>query len=586
MKTQAFTLIIAVILSLSAKSEIIERSSTVYFDTDKYILTEETKTTLNIFLKNIDNNDDYEITVYGHTDDVGSINYNANLSQNRANAVRQYLIEHGINRNNVKIDYFGELKPFKPNINDKCRDLNRRVELKLTKYVFKNIEDLQQSLIENKNPSYIISPNESNLIKGNQGVKILIEPNSFIYPDGSIVDEDVKVELVEALNIKDFVANDLATICDNKILESGGMIKITAQTVSGKEVVVNNTEDLTIAVPTKNRKDNMEVFSSNSGSDWVATNQKINLRFDPLIPPKPRRFTSKIYLPKYKVDMSNKPKEVAVPHEPREPYYPEKERYIRPVKWYQFLYAGKLKKKQEHLYEQVLKRYDRKYDKYLVRLEKYNKAIKDYPTKLSNYYTKLKEWEEQVEIDRKNFYESMGYKEAYEKRLREQIAAQEAYELALEKWKEIARIKIEEAAIKMEKLGVADQQVMDNYLFAYTDLDWINIDRFYHMSEFDKRPIAVLDNDTTIEKVYIIFKDMQCILPMYKSNDRYVQPSFPKSELASIFAYKVEDGKAMVYYQDITAENNYEMEFTQKKFAEIKEILSQFNDSNKQTSDL
>ncbi len=69
--------------------------------------------------------------ISGHTDDLGSDERNLYLSYQRANAVRNYLDHHGIDRNRIYIGGYGKEKPIAPNDNEKDRAKNRRVELKL-----------------------------------------------------------------------------------------------------------------------------------------------------------------------------------------------------------------------------------------------------------------------------------------------------------------------------------------------------------------------------------------------------------------------------------------------------------------------
>lgn len=67
--------------------------------------------------------------VEGHTDAVGSYEFNKRLSQTRANAVRNYLINSGIPSENLVAEGFGETKPTASNLTKEGRRLNRRVEV-------------------------------------------------------------------------------------------------------------------------------------------------------------------------------------------------------------------------------------------------------------------------------------------------------------------------------------------------------------------------------------------------------------------------------------------------------------------------
>jgi len=65
--------------------------------------------------------------VEGHTDNTGSDSYNMKLSQQRADAVRQYLLSKGISGTRIEAKGFGENQPAADNATPEGRALNRRV---------------------------------------------------------------------------------------------------------------------------------------------------------------------------------------------------------------------------------------------------------------------------------------------------------------------------------------------------------------------------------------------------------------------------------------------------------------------------
>jgi OOP family OmpA-OmpF porin len=67
----------------------------------------------------------------GHTDAVGTDQYNMRLSLRRANAVRDYLIAGGISASRIRAEGFGESQPVASNETAEGRAQNRRVELRV-----------------------------------------------------------------------------------------------------------------------------------------------------------------------------------------------------------------------------------------------------------------------------------------------------------------------------------------------------------------------------------------------------------------------------------------------------------------------
>ncbi len=71
------------------------------------------------------------IEIGGHTDNVGSANYNLKLSQKRVDNVKSVLIKQGIEQNRITSIGYGETRPLVPNESKANREKNRRVEFKI-----------------------------------------------------------------------------------------------------------------------------------------------------------------------------------------------------------------------------------------------------------------------------------------------------------------------------------------------------------------------------------------------------------------------------------------------------------------------
>ena len=68
------------------------------------------------------------IEVKGHTDNVGSAEFNMDLSRQRAEAVVDYLVKKGVDRNKLTYSFYGMSRPLSTNDTDEGRAMNRRVE--------------------------------------------------------------------------------------------------------------------------------------------------------------------------------------------------------------------------------------------------------------------------------------------------------------------------------------------------------------------------------------------------------------------------------------------------------------------------
>jgi OOP family OmpA-OmpF porin len=75
----------------------------------------------------------WKLKIDGHTDNKGSDDYNLKLSQQRADAVKSYLISKGVSADKITSTGFGESKPIASNDTDEGRSKNRRVEFTIEK---------------------------------------------------------------------------------------------------------------------------------------------------------------------------------------------------------------------------------------------------------------------------------------------------------------------------------------------------------------------------------------------------------------------------------------------------------------------
>ena len=99
------------------------------FDFDKSELRSENRELLARITGILLASPDYTISVNGHTDDVGSSEYNQDLSERRAQAVYDYLLEAGLHQDRLTVKGWGKSKPLVKDTSEEGRTKNRRVEL-------------------------------------------------------------------------------------------------------------------------------------------------------------------------------------------------------------------------------------------------------------------------------------------------------------------------------------------------------------------------------------------------------------------------------------------------------------------------
>lgn len=105
----------------------------VTFETGKADITPESAQVLRGALKTLTTYPDIVVEIGGHTDNVGSKNSNIRLSQRRADSVRNWLIERGIDPNRITSKGYGPDQPIAPNDTPENKRKNRRIEFKRIK---------------------------------------------------------------------------------------------------------------------------------------------------------------------------------------------------------------------------------------------------------------------------------------------------------------------------------------------------------------------------------------------------------------------------------------------------------------------
>ena len=101
----------------------------IYFDTDLAVPRPESDATLQNVLQLLKSDGGLKLEVQGHTDDTGSPEHNAALSDARAAAVRQWLTAHGIAAGRLAAKGYGATRPVADNHTPEGKAKNRRVEL-------------------------------------------------------------------------------------------------------------------------------------------------------------------------------------------------------------------------------------------------------------------------------------------------------------------------------------------------------------------------------------------------------------------------------------------------------------------------
>ncbi|HOW51262.1 MAG TPA: OmpA family protein [bacterium] len=110
----------------------IELKQTVFFTTGKAVIEKKSYDMLKEVADAIKSVPSIKkVVIEGHTDNVGGRALNVKLSQSRADSVREFLIDEGVDGAKLEAIGYGPDKPISPNKTEKGRAMNRRVEFKI-----------------------------------------------------------------------------------------------------------------------------------------------------------------------------------------------------------------------------------------------------------------------------------------------------------------------------------------------------------------------------------------------------------------------------------------------------------------------
>lgn len=113
-----------------------EEVRNIYFGGGSYRIDEEQINDLSDFVKTLKNIEYYDVTIIGHTDDIGGKEYNQWLSEMRTNAVMQQLRQMGVPPEAIRFRSDGLENPAFKNDSMMNRMRNRRVDIIFTPIVF------------------------------------------------------------------------------------------------------------------------------------------------------------------------------------------------------------------------------------------------------------------------------------------------------------------------------------------------------------------------------------------------------------------------------------------------------------------
>ena len=241
----------------------------VYFATDKYDLKGDSRAILSSLKDNLVQYTTYSIFVKGNTDADGNNTYNQQLSEKRVASVKAQLIKLGVPADAFNIVAVGEEEPVADNHSNEGKQKNRRVDIIVhytigtaTPVVTQAPEitplsiDALFSKLGLQAQTFVLKNDRDTSIYCTNGTLIIIPAGSFDAPKGV----DIHFKVKEILNKTDMLLENLTTTAQNKLLNSGGMLHLSATTSDGKTVELKDNKSLAVKIPTTQYEPQMQYF--------------------------------------------------------------------------------------------------------------------------------------------------------------------------------------------------------------------------------------------------------------------------------------------------------------------------------------
>lgn len=534
----------------------------IYFETASADLTPASEQNLNSLSKQIQGMGDYRLELRAHTDSRGTSSYNDQLAQRRARSVARFLQTQGVTTDNLQTLALGESLAGNDLDDENRQQENRRVDILIQGWYWQGVGSLQDSLANPLVQRYTLDPNADQLIEGEKGGRFFVSANSFVTFDGQEINGPVTVELTECYSLGDMISLGLTTTAQDRLLESGGMLRLTATSLDGKPLTLKDGRSIGAAVPTPEFQQDMSLFygqahGENEGElDWVDTEAPVQAQLPSLrMAPAPSRPMWIIYGQRFLAayDYENDPRrpiepDVRKPIRPREPNY---EKVFYHPKGLQKIFMSNAKQDQltAEKREERRERYVQNIERYEHRTNEYYRLWEKYRADAENYAVMIAK-----EVDERGFLiDGPNY-------LVNKAKADEAFEQAMVQYRvdsiryeKYRAYKMDEYERQMESLGIVDEKSLGTYFFNLNRMGWANIDRF--LKETETTILAAKEegeNTASGAMVFLMIPERNIILRMsYYEASGYILRRVPVGEKAKILALKVEDQKAYMASQEV-----------------------------------
>ncbi len=567
-----------------------QEKHSIYFETAKYSLDENSQLILTELAQNLKEYADYSIDIQAHTDDQGDTEYNNRLANDRANSVQNFLLTQSITVDNLTASAFGESNPTFDNTEETGRRLNRRVDIYIKTLASANFSEIQKQWQNDLEQRFSVDGQKRTQVFGKDGTKLWLEANTFVFADGTIPTGEIDLRLTECYSFGNMLLADLSTTSGEKLLQTGGMMKIEAY-ANGEELVIAEGKSIQAATPTQEFDKDMQLFygeehpENDRLEDWQLADNAISASAQ-------NDFTKPRYAPYMGPDKPSKPTALIYTVDstfmPKKPVQPEVRRF-RPVTFPDtmsvytqkaksgiFTSKSKLEEERKAKVQKIMTRYEKRLARLAYNKEAYAKSLLKYEKEVSDYPVKLKEWDKEVKRKEAKFYASENYKSLSDSREKWYQKDLARYQKAREDYKILRKKRAEDFEREIEQKGNISAETMNYYFFQVNRAGWINCDKF---SQSTERELLVVNENkkTQASAVYAIFPDMNSIIRLDRNSLGEIDTKrFPRGQKVMVLGWQVQNGQPMMAKTETIMgnKNAVYLNYRKVRLQELRETLA------------
>jgi len=385
-----------------------------------------------------------------------------------------------------------------------------------------------------KPATFIVDMKKDTLLTCKNGTILYFPSNLFEFEDGSKLTGNVEISIKEYTTLGDFIKNNLTTMSGDRILETGGMVYVSASS-KGRRLRLKKGKEYELYFPKKIERDDMKLFygkqTSNGQVDWkLASNQTSGRELSEEEEDSLRGLAYDYY---YR--LTDKTWETNDRH----------------VKW--ILRNGK---------QNVFDYFDSSFTVPKRIEEKF--YTQEYPT--IEFSFKLNPFGKLIEIEfEKNsdlafskivsrFFHTMPIfdissmgKQSAGKKYWLNIRGIKSFNQARYR----ALFRNQYARLREKAIAQMDDAEVDYYVLVATKLEWINCDRFWNTPD-EKADFYVTTKHIENARTYLVFKNSNSILKGENENNQIVFKSIPTNQPAKVICISSYKGNAIISVQQVS----------------------------------